>query len=101
MRSESQPDLSRRVRYASGDTLLVTNVLGTFDLPRSPSRVIALEGRRDLETALALGRTADVDARLDEYDRLLAATRAAARDALGATVASECVRLFAKVDDLL
>jgi ABC-type Fe3+-hydroxamate transport system substrate-binding protein len=49
----------------------------------------------------ALERSADVGACLDEYDRLLATTRAAARDALGATVASECVRLFARVDDLL
>jgi iron complex transport system substrate-binding protein len=33
----------------------VTNQFGTFEVPREPQRVIGWEGRRDLETALALG----------------------------------------------
>ncbi len=33
----------------------VTNQFGTFELPAEPKRVIGWEGRRDLETALALG----------------------------------------------
>jgi hypothetical protein len=37
------------------DTIEVTNEFGTFQVPRDPKRVIGWEGRRDLETALALG----------------------------------------------
>ncbi len=39
----------------SGDTIEVTNAFGTFQVPLAPQRVIGLEGRRDFETALALG----------------------------------------------
>lgn len=42
---------------AAGDTLTVTNQFGTFDVPRTPRRVLGWEGRRDLETTLALGFT--------------------------------------------
>jgi len=33
----------------------VTNRFGSFDVPREPQRDVGWEGRRDLETALALG----------------------------------------------
>lgn len=35
-------------------TLTVTNEFGTFEVPAEPRRVVGLEGRRDLETAVAL-----------------------------------------------
>jgi iron complex transport system substrate-binding protein len=38
-----------------GGTISVTNQFGTFDVPLDPQRVVGWEGRRDLETALALG----------------------------------------------
>ena len=36
-------------------TRSVTHRFGTFEIPTDPQRVVGLEGRRDLETALALG----------------------------------------------
>lgn len=36
-------------------TRTVTNWLGTYDIPASPRRVVAIDNRLDLETALALG----------------------------------------------
>jgi len=36
-------------------TRRVTNQFGSFDVPLEPKRVVGWEGRRDLETALALG----------------------------------------------
>ena len=36
-------------------TRTVTHRFGTFEVPVDPQRVVGLEGRRDLETALALG----------------------------------------------
>lgn len=36
-------------------TRTVSNSFGTFEVPVDPQRVIGLEGRRDLETAVALG----------------------------------------------
>jgi len=42
---------------AAGDTIRVTNQFGTFEVPRAPRRVLGWEGRRDLETTLALGFT--------------------------------------------
>lgn len=40
---------------AGPSTYRITNQFGTFDVPADPKRVIVLEGRRDLETTLALG----------------------------------------------
>ncbi|WNV77855.1 ABC transporter substrate-binding protein [Geodermatophilus sp. DSM 44513] len=42
---------------AEGDTVTVDNRFGSFQVPREPQRVVGWEGRRDLETALALGLT--------------------------------------------
>lgn len=39
----------------SGGTITVQNQFGTFEVPLDPRRVVGWEGRRDLETALALG----------------------------------------------
>lgn len=39
----------------SGDTVTIDTPYGQFDVPTSPVRPVVLEGRRDLETALALG----------------------------------------------
>jgi iron complex transport system substrate-binding protein len=36
-------------------TRTVTHQFGTFEVPADPQRVVGIEGRRDLETALALG----------------------------------------------
>jgi iron complex transport system substrate-binding protein len=36
-------------------TRTVTHRFGTFEVPADPQRVVGIEGRRDLETALALG----------------------------------------------
>jgi iron complex transport system substrate-binding protein len=41
-------------RSGGSDTVVVTNKYGTFDVPRNPQRVVGWEGRRDLETAVAL-----------------------------------------------
>lgn len=37
------------------DRIRLTNDFGTFEVPRQPARVVGWEGRRDLETALAVG----------------------------------------------
>lgn len=39
----------------SAATRTVTHEFGVFEVPAEPQRVVGLEGRRDLETALALG----------------------------------------------
>jgi iron complex transport system substrate-binding protein len=39
---------------ATPGTLTVTNEFGTFEVPAEPQRVVGWEGRRDLETAVAL-----------------------------------------------
>lgn len=40
--------------FAQGQMRTITNSLGTYDIPASPQRVIAIDNRLDLETALAL-----------------------------------------------
>ncbi len=40
---------------AAEPTRRVTHQFGTFDIPVDPRRVVGIEGRRDLETCLALG----------------------------------------------
>jgi iron complex transport system substrate-binding protein len=40
---------------APAGTRSVTNQFGTFEVPLEPERVVVLEGRRDLETVLAVG----------------------------------------------
>lgn len=40
---------------AGPERLTITNRFGTFDVPARPMRVVGLEGRRDFETAIALG----------------------------------------------
>lgn len=40
---------------AAPSTRTITNEFGTFEVPTDPQRVVGLEGRRDLETAIALG----------------------------------------------
>jgi iron complex transport system substrate-binding protein len=40
---------------AAPATRTVTHRFGTFEVPTDPQRVVGIEGRRDLETALALG----------------------------------------------
>jgi iron complex transport system substrate-binding protein len=42
---------------APAATRRVTHQFGSFDIPLDPQRVVGLEGRRDLETCLALGIT--------------------------------------------
>lgn len=45
----------RQAAPAPSATRSVTHEFGTFDIPADPQRVVCLEGRRDLETCLALG----------------------------------------------
>jgi iron complex transport system substrate-binding protein len=40
---------------AGPERLTITNRFGTFDVPARPMRVVGIEGRRDFETAIALG----------------------------------------------
>lgn len=47
---------SAAVEEAAGTaTRTIDNAFGTFEVPTDPQRVVGWEGRRDLETALALG----------------------------------------------
>ena len=41
--------------FAQGATRSVTTSLGTYDIPASPQRVVAIDSRLDLQPALALG----------------------------------------------
>jgi ABC-type Fe2+-enterobactin transport system substrate-binding protein len=40
---------------AAGETASITTSLGTYDIPRDPQRVVAIDFRLDVEPALALG----------------------------------------------
>ncbi|RYE10941.1 MAG: ABC transporter substrate-binding protein [Hyphomicrobiales bacterium] len=44
-----------RTAFAQGTTRTVTTPLGTYDIPASPQRVVAIDSRLDLQPALALG----------------------------------------------
>lgn len=52
---DRQPAAGQAPTTAGPSSYRITNKFGSFDVPADPQRVIVLEGRRDLEVALALG----------------------------------------------